>query len=503
MMARRRNWFVRVFLTSFLLCITSSTAFADPIRVGSKRDTEGTLLGEICTGILRAADVSAVYRKDLSGGTQVVWGALQKGEIDLYPEYTGTLANEILKDPTLTTAAALRERLRPMGFDVTETLGFNDGWAMGMQEERAKALGISKTSDLRDHPKLRFGFSHEFLDRAEGWKSMRDRYRLPQSTPLGFEHELAYRAIAAGDVDLVDVYTTDAEIDMYHLRVLDDDLGHFPKYEALVLYRVPLAPRALEALKQLEGRVTREAMVKLNRRSKIDKVPDDQLAAAYLRDELGKKAVANGEQSRIREIGKRTLEHLTLVAISLLMAIFVALPLGISAHRRPRFGEFLLGGLGIVQTIPSLALLVFLLPFFGVGMAPAVVALFLYSLLPIVRGTATGLKDISPGLRESADALGLSPWAQLRQVELPLAARSILSGIKTAAVINVGTATIGALIGAGGYGQAILVGIRKDDLNTILEGAIPAAVLALVVQGLFEGLERIVVPRGLRSSEGR
>jgi osmoprotectant transport system permease protein len=503
MISRRRSWFLEAFVASFLFCIFGASASAEPIRVGSKRDTEGTLLGEICTGVLRASNVPAVYRKDLSGGTQVIWGALQKGEIDLYPEYTGTLANEILKDPSLTTAATLRERLRPMGYDVTETLGFNDGWAMGMTEERAQKLGITKTSDLRNHSTLRFGFSHEFLDRAEGWKSMRDHYRLPQSTPLGFEHELAYRAIAEGSVDLVDVYTTDAEIDMYHLRVLDDDLAHFPKYEALVLYRVPLASEALAALKQLEGRVTREAMVKLNRQSKIDKVPDDQLAATYLRDEFKMNVQSTTEQSRWKEIGHRTIEHLTLVTISLLLAILVALPLGIAAHRRRRFGELMLGGLGIVQTIPSLALLVFLLPLFGVGTAPAVVALFLYSLLPIVRGTATGLAEIAPGLRESADALGLSPWAQLRQVELPLAARSILSGIKTAAVINVGTATIGALIGAGGYGQAILVGIRKDDLKIILEGAIPAAVLALVVQGLFEVLERAVVPRGLRLTEQR
>lgn len=236
MLPFRPHWFVATFGALLVSCTFVTTAFAEPIRVGSKRDTEGTLLGEICTGVLRASGVSAIYRKDLSGGTQIIWGALQKGEIDLYPEYTGTLANEILKDPSLTTAAALREKLRPMGFDVMETLGFNDGWAMGMKEERAKTLGIAKTSDLRNHSDLRFGFSHEFLDRAEGWKSMRDRYRLPQKTPLGFEHELAYRALGDGSVDLVDVYTTDAEIDMYHVRVLEDDLAHFPKYEALVLY---------------------------------------------------------------------------------------------------------------------------------------------------------------------------------------------------------------------------------------------------------------------------
>jgi osmoprotectant transport system permease protein len=153
---------------------------------------------------------------------------------------------------------------------------------------------------------------------------------------------------------------------------------------------------------------------------------------------------------------------------------------------------------GIVQTIPSLALLVFLIPFLGIGGLPAMVALFLYSLLPIVRNTYAGLHDIPIQIRESAEALGLRAAARLRLVELPMAARAILAGIKTSAVINVGTATLGALIGAGGYGQPILTGIRLDDLGLILEGAVPAAVLALLVQGLFELAERWLVPRGLR-----
>ncbi len=481
-----------------LLVAMGGTAAADPIRVGSKRDTEGTILGEMCAAILRASGVDAVYRRDLSGGTQVLWSALQQGEIDLYPEYTGTLASELLHDDSLKTVSALRDRLRPLGLDVGEPLGFDDSYGLGMREDRAKELGISKISDLKGHPELRLGLTHEFIDRAEGFPSLSRRYGLPQAAPRGFEHELAYRAIADSSVDLVDVYTTDAEIDLYHLRVLDDDLAHFPKYEALVLRRASLPAPAIAALRRLEGHVSREAMMKLNRRAKIDKEPEDRVAASFLRDQLGATAEAPRSRSRAAEIGSRTVEHLTLVSISLFLAMLLSLPLGVLANRRPRFGEVVLGGLGVVQTIPSLALLVFLLPVFGVGAAPAVVALFLYSLLPIVRGTATGLKEIAPGLRESAEALGLSPWEQLRRVELPLASRSILAGIKTAAVINVGTATIGALIGAGGYGQAILVGIRKDDLGTILEGAIPAAVLALLVQGLFELLERMVVPKGLR-----
>jgi osmoprotectant transport system permease protein len=180
----------------------------------------------------------------------------------------------------------------------------------------------------------------------------------------------------------------------------------------------------------------------------------------------------------------------------------VALPLGILAARRPRLGAVVLSAAGVVQTIPSLALLVFMIPFFGIGATPAIVALFLYGLLPIVRNTHAGLSDVSPSLIEAADAIGLAPGARLRLIELPLAARSILAGIKTSAVINVGTATLGALIGAGGYGQAILTGIRLDDVGQILEGAIPAAVLALAVQGAFDVVERYAVPRGLRPARG-
>jgi osmoprotectant transport system permease protein len=154
----------------------------------------------------------------------------------------------------------------------------------------------------------------------------------------------------------------------------------------------------------------------------------------------------------------------------------------------------------MVQTIPSLALLALLvpLPFFGISARTAIAALFLYSLLPIVRNTASGLQDIPRSLRESAIALGLTPSARLWQIYLPMASRSILSGIKTSAVINVGTATLAALIGAGGLGEPILSGLNLNDHVTILEGAIPAALLALLVQSLFDLFDRVLIPKGLR-----
>ncbi|MGA7980872.1 MAG: ABC transporter permease, partial [Chromatiaceae bacterium] len=210
---------------------------------------------------------------------------------------------------------------------------------------------------------------------------------------------------------------------------------------------------------------------------------------------LARAAVEESAWARFR---RHTREHLLLVAISLSAAVLVAVPLGIAAARRPRWGQAILGLVGIVQTIPSLALFVFMIPLLGIGGPPAVAALFLYSLLPIVRNTHAGLTGVPAEVRESAEVLGLSADARLRLVELPLAARSILAGIKTSAVLNVGTATLAALIGAGGYGQPILTGIRLDDLGLILQGAIPAAVLALLVQGIFELIEPLVVPRGLR-----
>jgi osmoprotectant transport system permease protein len=190
---------------------------------------------------------------------------------------------------------------------------------------------------------------------------------------------------------------------------------------------------------------------------------------------------------------------LILVGTSLLAAILIAIPLGVFAAKNRRAGQAVLAFVGMIQTLPTLALLVFMIPIFGIGSVPAVVALFLYSLLPIVRNTHAGLSGIPSSLRESARALGLPRGAMLRLIELPLASPLIIAGIKSAAVINVGTATLGALIGAGGLGQPIFTGIRLDNLGLILEGAVPASLLALLVQGAFELLERIIVPKGLRS----
>ncbi len=377
---------------------------------------------------------------------------------------------------------------------MTAPLGFNNTYALGMRTKRARALGIHAISDLRAHPDLHLGFSNEFMQRADGWPGLRAAYRLPQPAN-GLDHDLAYRGLAAGSLDITDLYRTDAEIPYYQLTVLDDDQQYFPAYDAVFLYRLDLrqrAPRLVEALDTLAGRIDAATMQRLNARVKLDGEAESAVAA----DWLG--VAAPQAPGRASRLWQRTREHLALVGISLGLALLVALPLGVLAARRPRLGQVVLTTTGLLQTLPSLAVFVFMIPLLGIGAKPAIAALFLYSLLPIVRNTHAGLTGIARELRETASALGLPPRTRLWRIELPLALRTILAGIKTAAVINVGTATLGALIGAGGYGQPILAGIRLDDIGLILEGAVPAAALALAVQGVFELIERLLTPRGLR-----
>jgi osmoprotectant transport system permease protein len=483
-----RAWIALGALVPGLAAAQDEAAERPAVVIGSKTFTESVLLGEIMTGLLQSDGIPATHRREL-GGTRVLWNGLQTGDIDAYVEYTGTLLLEILRDDSAADEARLETLLAKEGVAIAARLGFNNTYILGMREAQGRELGISRISDLRAHPDLRFGLSNEFVSRADGWPGLRAAYELPQRAPRGMEHDLAYRGLAAGSIDVIDLYSTDAEIDYYHLRRLKDDRGYFPRYEAVILYRQGLRAAAVSALARLDGALDEDSMAALNAEVKIDGRPATAVATAFLRERLGTRVVLR-EDGRLRRFLDRTVEHLRLVGISLAAALLIAIPLGVLAYLKPRLGEIVLAATSIVQTIPALALLVLLIPWLGIGAKPAIAALFLFSLLPIVRNTQAGLKNLPPDVRESAMALGLPTAARLRLIELPLAAPSILAGIKTAAVINVGTATLGALIGAGGYGEPILTGIRLDDMGLILEGAVPAAALALLVQGGFELAER-------------
>lgn len=479
-----------------LALLLPSRVLADPVRVGSKAFTESVVLGELAAGLLRDAGVPVEHRREL-GGTRVVWEALLSGEIDVYPEYTGTVVQEILEGD----ASRVREALAERGVVMSAPLGFNNTYAIGLTRARAKELRVETLTQLAALPEARLGLSTEFMERKDGWPALRDRYGFRTREVRGLDHDLAYRGLVAGDLDAMDLYSTDAEIRFYDLAVLRDDLDHFPRYDAVLLWRADLrarAPAAPRALARLEGALSAERMTALNAAVKLDRQSESAAAATFLSEVLGVRARVVDE-SRVDRILRTTREHAVLVALAVLLATILAVPLGVAAASSPGFGRVLLGVVGILQTIPSLALLVVLIPLSGLGERTAIVALVVYSLLPIVKNTHTGLVTIPRSILESAEALGLSRWAKLRLVELPMAAPSILAGIQTAAVVAVGTATLGALIGAGGYGQPILTGVRLARTSLLLEGAIPAAGMALVVQGAFGALERVLLPGALRS----
>ncbi|MEJ2635575.1 MAG: glycine betaine ABC transporter substrate-binding protein [Calditrichia bacterium] len=486
-------------LSCTLLLALFSCGSAPEVKIGSKKFTESVTLAEIAAQLAGKVDPHVKHLRAL-GGTRVLWDALVKGDVDLYPEYTGTITEEIFAGRHLQGDREIREALVKYNIVMSNSLGFSDNYALGMKKSLAESLHITAISDLKKYPDLKFGFSNEFMDRADGWPGLKNAYQLPQKNVEGLEHELAYRALASGAIAVTDLYSTDANIRYYHLITLKDDKHFFPEYKAVFLYRAQLektAPKALKEMLKLQGMIPETTMVRLNKLVKIDGMSENQVASDFIRKHFGTRTDFE-QMTFFQRLFLRTKQHLFLVAISLFAAILISIPLGIMAFLWPKSGQFILGFVGVIQTIPSLALIVFMIPLLGIGNEPAIVALFLYSLLPIVRNTHSGLNDIARAIRESAEALGLSAPARLRLVELPLASRSILAGIKTSAVINIGTATLGALIGAGGYGQPILTGIRLNDVGLILEGAVPAAALALLVQGLFELLEIYFVPKGLR-----
>ncbi len=478
--------------TAIVLMLGSFTAIAadDVLRVGSKRFTESYILGELLTQTA-AAHGKAEHRQGL-GNTAVVLAALQAGSIDVYPEYMGTIDLEILKNPASTSLAQMRAALAPMGLGVAVPLGFNNTYALAVRAD----AGVTTLSELARQPHMRLGLSHEFIGRADGWPGLAKRYGLAQA-PRGLDHGIAYEALAQRQVDAIDIYSTDAKIKRYGLKVLADDLAHFPRYDAVLLYRLDVPrrfPAAWKAIGKLEGRIGAEQMIAMNAAVELDgksfaNVARDWLAPAGKHD-----APRGGLAAKLfgPDLWRLSYQHLLLVLVSLAFACLGGIPLGILAAVAPRVRQPVLALVGVLQTVPSLALLAMLIPLMGmIGTAPALVALFIYALLPVVRNTCTGILGVPQGMRTAALALGLRPGQRLLHVELPLALPVILAGVKTAAVMSVGTATIAAFIGAGGYGERITIGLALNDNDMLLAGAIPAAVLALLTQLLFEALENL------------
>ncbi len=493
-----------------------------PIIVASKPFGESYLLAEMFAQLLEARGFP-VERKLGLGATELAFQALRTGAIDLYPEYTGTGLTAILHepprpDPREAFNRVATEFVSRWGIRWLPPLGFENTYAIAVRRETADRYQLRTLSDLaRAAAELTAGLTPDFIGRPDGLPGIGRAYGIAFKAVRALGPAVKYQALAAGKVDVIDGYATDGFIARYDLIVLQDDRRFFPPYQAAALVgpRLPReAPAAVLALEELSGRLSEKAMRQLNRRIEVDNEPVAAVASDALAElglvapgRAGKPAGAMEERSsagrtpatrkslgayfvaQAPTLGRLTLRHLLLVAVSLAAAVLVALPLGLLLERTRKAAETTIRAVGLLQTIPGIALLAFMIPLLGIGVVPALVALFLYSLYPILRNTYTGVRNADPDAVNAAVAIGMRPVQVLRHVRLPLAAPVIMAGIRTAAVINVGTATLAAFIGAGGLGDPIVAGLSLSDSRMILSGAIPAALLALAVDGALGVVE--------------
>lgn len=459
------------------------------VKIGAKKFTESYILAEIAAGLLEARGVS-VRRQFGLGGTFIAFRALQEGEIDLYPEYTGTLIETILKKTDIQGVPAINNSLAAMNLEVLLPLGFNNTYAVAVRPDFAKKKNISKISDLTGSD-YTIGLPFEFQERADGWWPMQRIYDLQTLKTVSMELSLLHQSVEQGKINIAIVYSTDPKIISNNLVLLQDNKHFFPRYEAAFLVQRALHPKVKEILLELSGRFTERKMTELNAAAEQPGTSFAQVARQFLLDE-GLIKGKSLEKTWIdwSALWNRTTQHLYLTFSAIFMAIIVAVPLGILLLRIPLIATPVMTIAGLLQTIPSIALLAFMIPLFGIGVLPAIMGLFLYSILPILRNTYVALYNIDPNLLESARGIGLYRWEILFLVRLPIAMPVILAGIRTATVINIGTATLAAFIGAGGLGEPIVTGLALNDVGLILEGAVPAAVLAILVEVIFERIEK-------------
>ena len=490
-----------------------------PIVVASKPFGESFLLAEMFAQVLEHRGLSVDRRPGL-GATEVAFSALRSGDIDVYPEYTGTGLLAILHDTASGDARAAfdrvsREFTRRFGIHWLAPLGFENTYAIAVTKATAKKYKLSTLSDLaRTAPSLIAGLTPDFIGRADGLPALQRKYGMKFASVKPLSQALKYQALAGGSVGVIDGYSTDGLIKKYDLVVLVDDAHVFPPYEAAALVGGRLwreHPAAVAALSELSGRLDAETMRALNARVEVNREPIARVA----HDELATLGIVRAPGLRVdgdlqpsglgeyfvehrSELTAQFLRHVMLVLVALIAGIAVAVPLGLLLERSRGSAETVIRSVGVLQTIPSIALLAFMIPLFGIGVWPALVALWLYSLYPILRATYTGVRDADPPAVHAAHALGMTGWQLLRYVRLPLATPVIMSGIRTATVITVGTATLAAFVGAGGLGEPIATGLALADNRMILSGALPAAALALVADGLLALVERAVTPVHVR-----
>lgn len=499
--------------------LTRTMAGKQHIIVGSKNFMESRLLAEIFAQLIEDRTTLTVDRRFGLAGTQVCFEALKNGSIDLYPEYTGTGLMSILGhrqtgDPREALNIVRSEFLAQWNLWWLAPLGFENAFALAVPRIHANQLSLRTISDLaKVSPNLTAGLGYEFIQREDGLPGLEQRYGLKFAKVRAMQQTLKYQAAEMGEIDVLEVYTTDGRLAAYDFTLLEDDKGFFPPYEPAALVRgqaLKQYPELGKTLGLLANAFDATTMRKLNFRLQVGGESVESVARQALQSlrllpvESVRVESSDQTQSLIgymwakrQALVFQTNEHIGLAGLALFLGILLAIPLGLFLERHQKVAEPIIRGIGLTQTIPSIALLAFMIPMFGIGFLPAVIALWIYSLFPILRNTYSGLRDAAPQAVESSRALGMTEWQILYWVRLPLAAPIIMAGVRTAGVITVGTATLAAFIGAGGLGVPIVAGLQMANTTVILSGAIPAAILALVIDGILSKVEDWIRPRGL------
>ena len=520
------QWLERSLFSVLALLIWASPLLGSStstIIVGSKNFLENRLLAEMFAQLIELHTTLTVERRLGLAGTHICFQALTTGGIDLYPEYTGTGLVSILGESGIREPHAVLNRVRSefrkrWNLWWLAPLGFDNSYALALRRDRAQALNIHSITDLvTAAPKLKAGLGYEFIQRADGLVGLKKLYGLEFHEVVGMQQSLKYQATDNGDVDVLDVYTTDGRLAEYDFVILEDDRRFFPPYDATALVRgetLKQHPELGTVLSLLTNALSPEHMRKLNLRiqEQGESIPTVAYEALFALNLVEKTQRSDSQTIRAstsffsymwerREtLLTRAREHVELAGMGLSLGVALAIPLAFLLERWRKGAETMIRIIGMSQTIPSIALLAFMIPIFGVGALPAIMALWIYSLYPIVRNTFSGLRDAAPAVVETGRALGMTEWQILRSVRLPLAAPTIMAGIRTAAIWTVGTATLAAFIGAGGLGVPIVSGLQLADVHAILSGALPATMLALIVDGLLGWVERLVRPRGLEAT---
>ncbi len=482
-----RNQIVATIFSSLLM--TSVSFAATPARIGSKIFTEGYILAEILSVQLEKSGYH-VARLGGLGATGVTEAAMKNKEIDLIVDYTGGVAKSFLNHEGPISISEMNQRLMPIGYEVSNSLGFNNTYALAVKKSWSEKYKITKISDLKELKSLKAAFTPEFTSRKENWVSLRKVYDLNQVTVLEMDHQLAYEAIKNGQVDLMEAYSTDAKLKQYDLITLTDDQNFFPNYDAIIMTHLDWKNKNLDqwaAVKKLEGQISAAKMIELNSQADVDKRTFNQIASNFLEVEANSVTL-----TAIKELLVATKEHLILVLIPVLIALLIGLPLAYLSYRIPQLQSVFGSIASLFQTVPSLAFLAILIPVFGIGTFPAIIVLALYALLPIFISSLYGFKSIPESIHLTCYTLKFDRSFKFRKVEFPLALPGILVGIQTALITTVASATLAALVGSGGYGKKIIAGLAVNDMKVMLSGAVPAALMALSVQLIFNRINKKV-----------